>query len=181
VEEVMKLLIFVVSTLVLCASASNAQSPAQPESHPFSISSLNTPFAVQADFEGEYRVYPDRIELKLKKKEILVRDNCKYRGRRLLTGARISLAETTETSWKLDIQGSIAPLQHEMRPGDKWSLGETTFQIPLHSAIELPLHWLVLQIEEISLDAGDVPEGESKTGYSFAHSPRDVFAQIKSN
>jgi len=177
----MKLLVFLIAIFVTSTSATKAQAPALPESHPLRISSLDTPFAVQADFEGEYRVYPDRIELNFKKTEILVRDNCPYRGRRLLTGIRINLAEATETGWKLDIKGSTSGLEHEMGPGDKWNLGETTFQIPLPSAIELPLHWLVVQIEEVALDTSSIPRDEPKEGYSFAHSPRNIFAQIKLN
>ena len=51
-----------VSLLPISALA-KAQGSGQPEARPFNISSLNTPFGVQADFEGEYRVYPDRIEV----------------------------------------------------------------------------------------------------------------------
>jgi hypothetical protein len=101
-----------------------------------------------------------------------VSEHCPYKGRRLLTGIRINLATATHDSWKIDIEGLASPLRREMSAGDKWSLGESHFYIPIRSDMDLSSHWFVVQIEELTLD---YPENEQPKGYSFAHSARDIF------
>jgi hypothetical protein len=175
--EVMRLGCLVVVTLLTFASA-KAQDTAGPEARPFSISSLNTPFAMQGVFEGEYRIYSDRLELKVTKAEISISEHCPYKGRRLLSAVKFGLATSTDDNrWKIANAGPELSLEQVMRPGDMHSLGELYLYIPIDDSIDLSKHWLVVQMADTVLD---VPEEEKRQrGYAFAHSCRDIFTRKK--
>src|SRR5687768_1303195 len=93
--EIMKYLLFTMLALSSLSTA-QAQQDFSPEAQPFYISSINSAFGVQGKFEGEYRVYPDRIKLKVTKAEILVSRDCPYQGRRQISGLRFDLARRLE-------------------------------------------------------------------------------------
>ena len=163
--------------LLIISPLAKAQNGGSPEAHPFSISSLNTAFAMQGDFEGEYRIYPDRIELKVTKANIRISEHCPYKGRRLLSGVKFGLATSTEDKrWKMVDAGQEFFLEQVMSPGDMHSLGELYFDIPKDNSIDLSKHWLVVQMEDTVLD---IPEERRRKGYAFAHSCRDIFTQAK--
>jgi len=165
------------AVLLLVSSMAHAQDAAAPEAHPFSISSLNTGFAMQGVFEGEYRIYPDRIELKVAKANIHISEHCPYKGGRLLTAVKFGLAVSTgEKRWKIAHTGQEISLEEIMRPGDKHDLGESYFRIPIDNSIDLSKHWLVVQMEDIVLD---VPEEKRRKGYAYVHSCRDIFTRNK--
>jgi hypothetical protein len=171
----MRLIFTALAVLLTASPLAEAQSPSQSESHPFSISSLNTPFALQGDFEGEYRVYSDHIELKVTTATILFRRDSPYKGRSLLSSLRLGLATRIDgNGWKPANMGQEVSLEQMMRPGDVYSLGELHFYIPIDGSVDLSKHWLVAQVEDIVLDS---PGEEGLRGYSFAHSARDIFTQ----
>ena len=158
--------------LITCALA-QAQDAGVSEATPFSISSLNSPFAVQGDFKGEYRIFPDRIELRITTADIRIGEHCPYKGRRLLTVMKFGLATNNGgTRWKVARVGQGFPLEYVMGPGDMRSLGEIYFSIPIDDSVDVSKHWVVVQVEEIALD---VPEEKLQKGYAFAHSCRDIF------
>lgn len=165
-------------TLVVLLAVSpivNPQDAGGPVAKPFSVSSLNTPFAMQGDFEGEYRIYPDRIELKITKANIRISEHCPYKGRRLLSAVKFGLATSTENKrWKIAHESPEFFLEQIMSPGDQHSLGEMYFYIPRDDSVDLSKHWLVVRMEDNVLD---VPEERKRKGYAFAHSCRDIFMQ----
>lgn len=173
----MRLAVLAVVVLLVLVPLSKAQDAGEPEAKRFTISSLNTPFAVQADFEGEYRIYPNMIELKVTKADIRVSEHCPYQGRRLLSSVKVGLATTTDDKrWKIAIIGREFPIERVVQPRDSFSLGELYFHIPVENSIDLSKHWLVVKIEDTPLD---VAEEERGKGYAFAHSRRDLFTLKK--
>jgi len=165
------------AVLLLVSSMAKAQDAAAPEAHPFNISSLKTPFAMQGVFEGEYRIYPDRIELKVSKANIRISEHCPYKGRRLLSAVKFGLAVSIgEKRWKMAQAGQETFLEQVMRPGDRYDLGATYFHIPIDNSVDLSKHWLIVQMEDNVLD---VPEEKRGKGYAYAHSCRDIFTRIK--
>jgi hypothetical protein len=140
----------------------------------FHISSLNSAFAMQGDFEGEYRIHPDRIELKLTKSDVRLSEHRPYKGRRLLSALKFGLATKTEDdNWKIALPWQAVSLERVMSPGDEHSLGELHFNIPIDASTDLSRHWLVAQMDELILD---VPE-RRMIGRSYARSCQDIFAQ----
>jgi len=132
---------------------------------------------MQGDFDGEYRIYPDRIELKVTKANISISEHCPYKGRRLLSAVKVGLATGTDAGrWKIVRGSQEFLLEQVMSPGDRHSLGELYFSIPKDASVDLSKHWLVVQMEDIVLD---VPEEKRRKGYAFAHSGRDIFTQAK--
>jgi len=158
----------------LLVTSAMAQDSVSPESQPLKISSLNTPFAVQSQFSGKFKVYPSAIALEFEKSLITVSEHCPYKGRRLLTTLKVSLATSTDKGWKLVGSAPTIPIQQVLKANDSIDLGELNVLIPLTEPLELSKYWLVLQIEETSLD-GDL---ESPTGVSFAHSDRQIFSRL---
>lgn len=151
---------------------------------PLHISSFNTPFAMQGDFEGEYRVYPGRIEVRLTKTDIRISEHCPYKGRRLLSAIALSLATSTDDTevnkWKIVYPGQSHPLNRVMSAGDTASLGELYFTIPFDKATDLSKYWMVIKMTDTSLDVSlDAPKEERMMGYAFAHSCRDIFSKPK--
>jgi hypothetical protein len=159
--------------LVIAGVVTGAQQSIEPRPHQFVISNMKTAFATQGDFEGEYRIYKDRIVLHMTKAIIRISDHCPYDGRRLITALRFGLAESTEKSWKPSNLVGFH-LNRIMVPNDGFDLGEMEFSIPRDDSFDLSMRWLVVQIDETALDG--VIE-ENPNGYSFAHSQRDIFAR----
>lgn len=160
--------------LLLISSATKAQDLAEPTVQPFRISSLNTPFAMQGDFEGEYRIYSDRIELRIIKATILISDHCPYKGRRLFSSLKFGLAtNTAEGRWRPTSWSQNFVLEEVMSPGDQVDLVELSFTIPKDKALDLSKHWLVVQMADTALD---LPGRKLQEGYALAKSCRDIFA-----
>ena len=175
--EVMKARSLALLILLIASPFAMAQDGGAPEAQPFVISSLNTAFAVQGDFAGEYRVYPDRIELRVTKADISISEHCPYKGRRLLSGVKFGLAvETDDKRWKIETAAQEFTLERVMSPGDTHNLGELYFYIPKDDSVDMSKRWLVAQMADIALD---VPEEKRGKGHAFAHSRRDIFTHNK--
>jgi len=173
----MRLGLLLLFVLLFAPPPAEVQDSGGPNAHPFSISSLNTAFGMQGEFEGEYRVYPDRIELRVTKANIHISEHCPYKGRRLLSALNFGLAaEAGGGRWKVDSWGQEFPLEQVMSPGETHSLGELYFHIPRGESADLSKHWLVVQMEDIALD---VPDEKRRKGYAFAQSCRDIFTRGK--
>jgi hypothetical protein len=163
--------------LLVISSSTQGQGAGGSDARPFSISSLNTAFAMQGDFDGEYRIYPDRIELKFTKANISISEHCPYKGRRLLSAVKVGLATGTDNErWKIADGAQGFLLEIVMSPGDTHSLGELDFTIPKDASVDLSKHWLVVQMEDIVLDA---PGEKRPKGHAYAHSCRDIFTRAK--
>lgn len=168
---------FLFTLIAIAFVATPAQmAPAHPsDARPFQISSIGTAFGVQAQVDGEYEIEADRIRLRITKAEILVSEHCPYKGRRQLSKLRIDLATRLEgRSWTSSHKGQSLLLNNVMGPGEKFEFNEVSLDIPLEPTTNLSKHWLVLMIEEVSLD---LPDLQDRKGYSFAHSDCDVFNQ----
>ena len=169
-EKSLALLILLITSPLAMAQVGSA-----PEAKPFTISSLNTPFAVQGDLAGEYRIYPDRIELKVTRAEISISEHCPYKGRRLLSGVKFGLAvKTDDKRWKIATAAPEYFLDQVMSPGDSHNLGELYFYIPRDDSVDLSKHWLVVQMSDTAID---VPEEKQRKGNAYAHSCRDIFTR----
>lgn len=173
----MRITISTLMILLAVSSVVNAQNVDEAKASPIHISSLNTPFAMQGDFEGWYRAYPNRIEVKLTKTDIRISEHCPYKGRRLLSAITISLATSLDGKrWKIAYPGQAYFLERVMSPGDVANLGEIYFNIPIDESIDLSKYWLVVQMNDTALD---VPKTERVVGHAYAHSLRDVFSRPK--
>jgi len=161
--------------LLLCPLAAQAQDSVAPLAVPFHISSYDTAFAMQGDFEGEYRVYPNSIEVSLSKAVIRVGTHCPYKGRREFAALQFMLATTRpDGRWKLDLKSQPYLVKRIMIPGDEYSLGSLHFSIPKDETTDLSQRWFVVQMEDLALD---LPKDEDPAGFAFAHSSRDIFTQ----
>jgi hypothetical protein len=144
------------------------------EAVPFQISSTNDSFfAMVGTFDGKYRVYPDFIEITVTKATIYLRNNSPYKGRINLNYVTFSLGTDTPKGWNTVNKSPSLPLNRVMKPGDTYTFNSARFLIPKNGSTELSKHWLVVEIEETSLDgeyAGTSP------GYSYAHSQRNIFS-----
>lgn len=171
----MKALFLAMAALLLLSTPAAAQDDWGAEARPFRVSSLGTPFAVQGEFEGEYRLYPNWIEVVVTKANVRVSEHCPYQGRRLLSSLKFRLATAYgERGWRLVGTGPAFALDRVVRPGDMFGMGELYFHIPVDDDLDLSRHWLVAEVEDTALD---IPGGDRERGYAFAHSPRDMFTQ----
>lgn len=161
--------------LLLCPLANHAQATTEPEAIPFHFTSFNTPFAMQGDFEGEYRVYPTSIEINLTKAVIRISEHCPYKGRREFAALTFTLAtHPPGGGWKMAFKSQQFFLNRIMIPRDEFSFGPVQFSIPRDEKTELSNYWLVAQMEDNALDD---PRERHVTGYAFAHSCQDIFVQ----
>ena len=163
--------------LLVISSLTRAQDAGGSDVRPFRISSLDTAFSVHGDFDGEYRVYPDRIELKITKANIRINEHCPYRGRILLSHVKFGLATGTDDGrWKIAPGGQEFSLEQIISAGDIHSLGELYVSIPKDDSVDLSKHWLVVQMGVTVLV---VPEEKRRKGHTYAHSCRDIFQAAK--
>jgi len=170
----LKLLLFV--ALFLCAaSVVEAQVEGEPKAVPFHISSLDTAFAMQGDFEGEFRVYPDWVEVRLARGLVRISEHCPYKGRRVFGAIKFALAAGTDAGkWKMLGGSQKLWVERVMVPNDEHQLGEVSFWIPREPDADLSKNWLVVQLDD---DVLDVPDGEKRKGYAFAQSCKDIFVR----
>ena len=172
----MRLNFLAVVLLAVIFPVTKAQDTSGPEARAFRVSPLDTPFAVQGDFEGDYRIYPNGIEVKITKAEIRVSEHCPYKGRRLLSSVKFGLATAIDDKgrWKIVTAAQELVVDRVVQPGDSFSLGELYFYIPTTDSIDLSKHWLAVQIGD---NVMDVPSEKKRKGYAFAHSCRDLFTK----
>jgi hypothetical protein len=174
-ELTMRILASTLIALLAVFPVTKAQETDVLKAGSFQISSLNTAFATQGDFEGEYRIHPDQIELKVTKADIRISEHCPYKGHRLLSAVKfILVTKTEEGRRKIVSTGQEFSLAQVMGPGDSYSLGEMYFKIPIQASIDLSQHWLLVQIDETTLD--DPEEGPTK-GFAYAQSCKDIFSR----
>ncbi len=141
---------------------------------PFRISSMDgSVFAMVGTFDGKYRVYPDFIELTVTKATIYLRDNVPYKGRRKLTSVTFGLGSDTPQGWNIVNRAQFLPVNKVMKPGDTYTFNDTRFLIPKDGLTELSKHWLIVQMEMITLDG---EYARSSPGYTYAHSLRTIFS-----
>jgi hypothetical protein len=173
----MRVLFSALMILLVVSISTKAQDADVSEARPFHISSLNTAFAVQGDFKGEYRIHSDWIEVKVTKANIRISHDCPYKGRRLLSAMKFGLATNTDGKrWNIAHAGQEFFLERVMRPGDVHSLDELYFHIPIERSTDLSRHWLVIQLEDVVLD---VAKEKQLKGYAYAHSCKDIFCDQK--
>jgi len=148
----------------------------QGESVPFHISSLNSGFGVQGVFEGEYRLQPTGVELRFTRADIYISKQCPYQGGRFISAIKVGLGTSVgEKSWKILTASQEKPLELLMYPGDVYHLGEFYAYIPKDELSDLAENWLVVSIEGTAVD---ITDRKPQKGYYFAHSCRDIFAQV---
>ncbi len=146
--------------------------------HPISFKMASVKgFAMQSSFEGEYRILPDSIELKITKGNILLADNCPYRGSRLLDRLTFELVILTEDSKTFQqiktSQSKPLDIKKVMRPLDRYSLATVYFSIPKDKNTDLSKAWIVATLTE---DILEPYEGvKQKSGTSHAHTCQNIF------
>ncbi|HEV7843182.1 MAG TPA: hypothetical protein VGO69_05765, partial [Pyrinomonadaceae bacterium] len=148
-----------------------------PKAVPFHFSSYDTGFAMQGDFEGEYRVYPRSVEISLSKAVIRISEHCPYKGRREFAALSFRLATNTpDGKWDMVFESQKFFVNRIMIPGDEYPLEPTRFSIPKEETTDLSKHWLVVQLDDNTLDD---PQGRHIPGFAFAHSSKDIFIPKK--
>jgi hypothetical protein len=172
----MKLLIITLAAmLLLCPLAPKAEASLEPQAVPFHFSSYGTPFAMQGDFEGEYRVYPESVEVSLTKAVIRISEHCPYKGRRQFDAIRFMLGTVLpDGKHHIAFKSNKLVIGRIMMSGDVYDLGAVHFSIPKEETTELAKHWFVVQMDDLTLDN---PKGFPVEGYAFAQSCTDIFTQ----
>jgi len=153
-----------------------AQQPDEARPVSFKMSSVKG-FSMRGSFEGEYRILPDAIELKITKGDILLADNAPYRGSRMLDHLTFGLAtlpadgkgfQPIKTSWSKPLN-----IEKIMRPLDKHSFENVYFSIPKGKTVDLSKVWIVAMM---TVDILEPYEGmKQKTGFSYAHTCQNIF------
>lgn len=167
------LCLLLVAFFLLCPAINQAQDSIDPPAVKFQMSSFNTSFGMQANFEGEYRVHPDSIEVSLTKAEIRISTHCPYQGRRNFAALQFGLAMNVEDGrWVIAAASQKQIVERIMLPGEEYSLGATHFSIPKEPGVDLSQRWLVAQLDDIVLDTTD---GKPSRGAAFVHSRRNIF------
>lgn len=135
-------------------------------------------FAMRGSFEGEYRILPGSIELKITEGSIFLADNTLYRGSRMLKNMTFSLAELTKNGRRFQLiktsQSKPLDITKVMRPLDTYNFADTyVFSIPIDETTDLSKVWIVAKM---NIDNLELLEGKmAKSGYTLAHTCQNVF------
>ena len=166
----------VFSFLLLCQPPAHAQTLTEPEAVPFHISSLKSAFAMQGDFEGEYRIYPEAIKVRLTKALVRIGTHCPYKGGRQLNAVSLALAtNNAEGRWTIAFESQKRYFGRNMFPGDEYTFDGVEFIIPKEATTDLAKHWFVVQMDDFIYE--NPTKKESVEGYAYAHSCRDIFVK----
>ena len=168
----------VITLFVLCQPAARAQQVvAEGEAVPFHISSLDTGFAMQGDFEGEYTVHRGSVKVRLKKALVRIATHCPYKGYREFQAIRFALATANpETGkWDMAFKSQKYHVGKVMLPGDEHRFDGVEFVIPKEAATDLAKHWFVVQMDDLVFE--HPTKKEPSQGYAFADSCQDIFVK----
>jgi hypothetical protein len=165
-----------VAALLVSQPAAAEKHGARWQNVPFTISSLGTAFGVQVKVEGTYTVYETYVEVNVARALIHVSEHCPYQGRRLVNTLSVGLAaKSTRGPWEIENRSLPFTVEQVLRPREEYKLSDLSFQIPRGAGTDITQRWLVVEAEDTALD---LPDGDpDTTGYAFAHSRRDLFAQ----
>jgi hypothetical protein len=165
---------FVFALLVLGIPAAYAQSSGEGEGTPFHISSRGSAYGVQGEFEGTYRITDSAVEVYVSKGALYVSEHCPYQGRRQINYIKFGLWNQEASGWRVENSAPPLYLYAVMSPKEEHQLSDLHFTLPKESGLDLAKRWLVVEIQEESLDA---PVEEGKKGYAFVHSCEDMFVK----
>jgi hypothetical protein len=160
--------------LVLSVPAAYAQSAGEAEGTPFHISSRGSAYGVQGEFEGTYRVTDSAVEVYVRKGALYVSEHCPYQGRRKINYIKFGLWNQEASGWRVENSAPPLYLHVVMSPREEHPLSDLHFTLPKEAAPDLAKRWLVVEIQEETLDA---PDRDGKKGYAFAHSCEDIFSK----
>ena len=173
-----------VALLLLCPTIAFAQEVpdslahevSEPVAVPFHFTSYDTPFAMQGEFKGEYRVFSNSIEVRLTKAVVRIATHCPYKGRRQFDGLTFFLAtQKPDGKWDRNFKSPKLPVGWVMKPGDEYVFqGDIYLNIPKEPTTDLSKYWFVVQMDDITLDHTN---GEPRQGYALAMSCKDIFSR----
>ncbi len=163
----------VFSFLLLGMPAVYAQSVDEPETRPFQMSSRGSPFGLQAEFEGTYRIYDSSIEIYVDKVTFYVSEHCPYQGRRMINYINFALWNP-EAPKRVESRSMPRYLALIMTPKEEHTVTNLHFSLPKESTIDLSRRGLAVEMQEDTLDAARDQDGK---GFAFVHSCNDIFAR----
>ena len=148
---------------------------ARQQGVPFNISSRGSAFGVQVGVVGTYTVNETHVEVSVERVLIYVSEHCPYQGRRFVNTLTVGLAKKSPRGgWEFENRGLPVFVEQVLSPREEHGLAGLHFRIPRSANTDLSQRWLVVETEELDLDAPDEDRGVK--GYAFAHSRRDLFA-----
>ena len=169
----MKSMLWLIFTfLMLSVSATYAQSTGRAEDKPFHISSRGSAYGVQGEFEGTYRITDSSVEVYVSRGALYVSEHCPYQGRRRINYIKFGLWNQEASKWRVENSAPPLHLYVVMSPREEYLLSDLHFTLPKESTLDLAKRWLVVEIQEDTLDA---PVEEGEKGYAFVHSCEDIF------
>ncbi|MCM3872361.1 MAG: hypothetical protein ND895_16890 [Pyrinomonadaceae bacterium] len=172
-KSILKLM---VTFLVLGISPAFAQSVDEPEATPFHISSRGSAYGVQGEFEGTYQVTDSSIEVYVSKATLYVSEHCPYQGRRRINYITLGLWNQEASNSRIANRTQPLYLYVVMSPREEHLMFDLRFSLPLESTVDLAKRWLVVEIQEDTLDG----PAQSGKGYAFVHSCPDIFVKKRS-
>ena len=170
-----RMLRFILASVLLGMSSAYAQSNGEPENRPFHISSRGSEYGVQGEFESRYRITDSSVEIYVSKGALYVSEHCPYQRRRRINYIKFGLWNDDAAKWKVENSAPPLYLYAIMSPREGHAMSDLHFSLPKESALDLPKRWLVVEIQEDSLDAPPLEDG--RKGYAFVHSCRDVLVK----
>ena len=166
----------VVASLILLPLSVRAGMYQKTESIPFHISSIGTPFAMQTDVEGEFKVNADSVEVTITKSLVRISDHCPYKGERRLGFIRAGLARLINgEQWNIITRSKEFAIEKVMLPNDEFAPGPIELTIPVEEGMDLSQYWIVVELDD---NIWDVAKQKWKNGRAYAHSRRDIFRKL---
>jgi hypothetical protein len=134
----------------------------------FSVSSLDSPFALVGVFEGEFHVYPDRVEVLVEKAALQFNNKVRHKRKIEVSSIRVGLAKLTSRGgdWEITTRSEKTKVGQVIMPGQGYELVGIKFTIKQGASIDLSKRWLVFEMEE---------KGQSR--YAYAHSNPKIFSK----
>ena len=130
-------------------------------------------FAVAGTFLGEYDVFSNSIEVKIKSAKIVFRElGQQFEGRERIDFITVGIATFTddEGNWDIKYKSEAQPVNVELREGDSYKFPELiTSTIPIDNSTDLSKYWLVFEITSTSIELNQTQEG-----YSYVHSKENI-------
>lgn len=152
----------------------------------FHFTSVGTPFAIQGDFRGVYRLESNRIVFDVAQAVISERADIKYLPNRYVTAMQFRLTRIIDAkkgAWDAVTRSEEMSLDLHLRPGERVSLKPFRIAVPIPAGTDLKGHWISIQLTDtfvrqsdgIRYDGGNNGQNKVSHGFAYVHGKPDIF------
>jgi hypothetical protein len=140
----------------------------------FEFSSFNTGFVTRGMFQGAAIVGKDSVTIMLDTVLVAVHTSNGPRSDYYVDSISVGLARETPEGWRIYAKAPAHEIPKSLAELPRFALHSMRFTVPRERDVDIRNSWIVVTFFQV-LSPAVVPREAQSTGFTYAHSARDVF------